>query len=115
MEALIILAITFGLMWFLFIRPQQRRVREHQFLVASLSVGDEVLTSSGIYGIVSGIEGDNLLVTIAPGVDITIARAAIARRVSENEAAAPPAIDADSDADKDTARPDDDLPPNPIS
>jgi len=113
MEPLIILAITFGLMWFLFIRPQQRRVREHQSLVASLSVGDEVLTSSGIYGIVSGIEGDNLLVTIAPGVDVTMARGAIARRVSENEAAAPPSTGAGTDMD--AASPDDDLPPDPIS
>ena len=50
MEPLLILAVTFVLMWVLFILPQQRRVRAHQALVATLEAGDEVVTAAGIYG-----------------------------------------------------------------
>ena len=50
MQPLLAFVITVGLMWALLIRPQQRRMRQHQSVVASLRVGDEVVTAGGIYG-----------------------------------------------------------------
>ena len=48
-------------MYFLMIRPQRRRMREQQALQSSLEVGDEVITNSGIYGFITGFDGDVLL------------------------------------------------------
>ena len=73
MGALLLLAVTFGLMYALLIRPQQKRVREQQALVRDTEVGDEVMTSSGIYGIVTEIEEDTLLIEVAEGIEMRMA------------------------------------------
>lgn len=80
MASLIFLAVAFGAMYFVLIRPQQQRVKEHQALVAAVEVGDEVLTSSGLYGLIVGIEGDHdeiLRLEIAEGVVVSMARNAV--------------------------------------
>jgi preprotein translocase subunit YajC len=66
-------------MYALLIRPQQKRVREQQALVRDTEVGDEVMTSSGIYGIVTEIEDDTLLIEVAEGIEMRMARGAVAR------------------------------------
>ena len=65
------------------IRPQQRRAREHQALVAAVQVGDEVMTTAGIFGTVTAVEGDVITVEISPGVVMRVARAAIGRRLNQ--------------------------------
>jgi preprotein translocase subunit YajC len=64
------------------IRPQQRRAREHQALIAAVQVGDEVMTTAGIFGTVTAVEGDVISVEITPGVVMRVARAAIGRRLT---------------------------------
>ena len=81
MEALFPLIITFGLMWVLLIRPQQRRVRQHQSVVASLVEGDEVVTTGGLIGTVEEINEDVLTVSVAPGVSIKMLRSAVQNRI----------------------------------
>jgi preprotein translocase subunit YajC len=81
MEALIVLALTFGLLWVLFLLPQQRRVRAHQRLVASLEEGDEVILSAGIFGRISSLGPEELQLEVAPGVELRVARQAVLRRV----------------------------------
>ena len=81
MEALFPLIITFGLMWVLLIRPQQRRVRQHQQVVASLVEGDEVVTTGGLIGTVEEINDDVLTVEVAPGVQIKLLRSAVQTRI----------------------------------
>jgi preprotein translocase subunit YajC len=83
MELLLVLLLTFGLLYVLFILPQQRRVRSHQALVASLSVNDEVILSSGIYGRITSLGPEELRVEIARGVEIRVARQAVLRRVED--------------------------------
>ena len=83
MSSLVILAGTFIVFWVLFIRPQQRRVREHHALVASVEIGDEVVTTSGIYGLITSVHDELVHLEIAPGVEIRVARAAIGRRVGD--------------------------------
>jgi preprotein translocase subunit YajC len=94
MELLLVLLLTFGLLYVLFILPQQRRVRSHQALVASLNVNDEVILSSGIYGRITSLGPEDLHVEIARGVEIRVARQAVLRRVedatSERPADEPP-------------------------
>jgi preprotein translocase subunit YajC len=83
MEPLIVLAVTFVLLWVLFILPQQRRVRAHQALVASVEPGDEVVLSAGIYGRVVELSADELTLAVAPGVELRVARQAVLRRVED--------------------------------
>ena len=83
MAQLVFLLITFGLMWFVLIRPQQQRVRRQQELVRSLEVGDEVVTAGGIFGRVVGLDDEVARIEVAPGVEMRILRLAVNARVGE--------------------------------
>jgi preprotein translocase subunit YajC len=90
-QLLILLLIPFA-MYFFMIRPQRRRMRETQELQRSIQVGDEVITSSGVYGVITGEDGDSRFwLEIDDDVQIRIARAAISGKSS--------LADADADAD----------------
>ena len=70
--------LVFIVMWFLLIRPQQKKQKEHRSMVAALKRGDRVVTNGGIYGQVSHVADDHLMVEIADGVKIKIVRDAVA-------------------------------------
>ena len=76
-------------MYFLMIRPQRRRMREQQALQTGLEVGDEVVTTSGIYGFITGFEDDRVWVEIDDDVQVRLARAAIQNKVDTSAAPAP--------------------------
>jgi preprotein translocase subunit YajC len=79
----IYLIVFIGLIYLVGIRPQQRRRRQAEQLLGALSVGDDVVTTSGIHGRVTEIEnGDTVLLEIAEDTDIRIAKAAIAQRLT---------------------------------
>lgn len=89
-------------MWVFLILPQQRRVRAHRAFVERLSVGDEVITTSGVYGTVTALEDDTARLRIAPDVEVTIARMAVGRpQVEPDEDDDTPAPDADATGDPD--------------
>ena len=81
MTGLVPLVLMFLLMWLLLVRPQQRRVRQHQQLVSSLRVGDEVVTYGGIYGTVTAVDEEAMSLEIAPGVVVRALRTAVNQRV----------------------------------
>ena len=96
MEPLIFLAALAAVFWFLLVRPQRRRQAQHQSMVAGLSTGDEVITAGGVFGKVRTIADDHLVLEIAPGTEIRLAKEAVANIVPrpeetppEEEAAAP--------------------------
>jgi len=68
-----------ALFWFLVIRPQQRRQKEVVALQNSIQVGQRVMMSSGVFGTVVSLTDDRARLEIAPGTQIEIARAAIAK------------------------------------
>jgi preprotein translocase subunit YajC len=74
-----------GVFYFLLIRPQQRRMRQQQALLNSVEVGDEVVTTSGIFGTVTDIDEDegSVTVEIAAGTRVRMLKQGIARRISE--------------------------------
>ncbi|BAN02306.1 putative preprotein translocase YajC subunit [Ilumatobacter coccineus YM16-304] len=81
----LLLLVPFG-MYFFMIRPQRRKMREQQELQAALGVGDEVVTTSGIFGTITGEDGDSRFwLEIDDDVQIRIARAAIQGRVSPDD------------------------------
>jgi preprotein translocase subunit YajC len=82
MGPLLALLITFGLMWVLLILPQQRRMRQHQAVVASLEPGDEVVTAGGVYGTITSVDEETLAVEVAPGITLRILRSAVTQRVA---------------------------------
>jgi preprotein translocase subunit YajC len=88
-----LLAVAF---FFLIVRPQRRQLAARRALVQAVEVGDETITAGGIYCVVRSIDEDTMRVEIAPGIEMTLAREAVARR-----------------HDDASARPDADGPPDP--
>jgi preprotein translocase subunit YajC len=70
-------AAFIGIFYFMLIRPQQRQRRAHDALVSSIKPGDKIVTAGGIFGTVKRTQEDTVVLTIAKGVDITVARRAI--------------------------------------
>ena len=75
---LIPLILIMLIFYFLLIRPQQKRAKEHRNMVESLKKGDKVMTNGGIYGVIIDVKEDILKLEIADGVRIKIQRDAIA-------------------------------------
>ena len=71
--------LLFVVLYFLWIRPEQKRAREHRELIQKIKAGDRIVTSAGIYGTVTEVKEKTLLVRVASGVDIELDRAAIGR------------------------------------
>src|SRR5204863_6524104 len=70
-------------MWFLLIRPQRRRQMEAQRLLQALEVGKEIVTAGGLYGTITALDEDEARVQIADGVEVRVAKRAIAGVLSE--------------------------------
>jgi preprotein translocase subunit YajC len=79
LAALLPLVAILALFWFMVVRPQQRRQKEVVRLQNSIQVGQRVMMSSGVFGTVTSITDDRARLQIAPGTEIEIARAAIAK------------------------------------
>ena len=83
------LILIFAIMYFLLIRPQQRKLKEHKAMVEALRRGDQVLTQGGIIGKVSRVMDDGVLeVEIAEGVKVRMPKHTIAQVMSKTEPAA---------------------------
>lgn len=78
MEFLIVMMLLLGVMYVLMIRPQRKRQRDHQSMIDGCDVGEDVLTTGGIYGTVTQAEGDDLVVEIADGITVHMTRRGIA-------------------------------------
>jgi preprotein translocase subunit YajC len=76
---MLILPLMFVVFYFLLIRPQTKRAKEHRALVASLEVGAEVVTNGGILGKVTQLGEQYLTLEIADGVNVKIQRATVAQ------------------------------------
>lgn len=83
----LILIVAFGFIWFVLIRPQKRRQVQAARMLNSLNVGDEVLTAGGIYGEVTELHDEAVMVRIAPELEVRVARKAIGAVIPREEAA----------------------------
>ncbi len=81
------IVLIFGIMYFLMIRPQQKKLKEHKAMVAALRRGDQVLTQGGIIGKVTKVKDDvnEIEVEIASGVKIRVLRHTIASVMNKTE------------------------------
>lgn len=87
LDNFVILIALFGILYFVLIRPQQRRVREHLEMVKSLKKGAKVITSGGIIGMIIKFEGDDVVVIeIAQGVRVRVAKSSISEVTDDKTA-----------------------------
>ena len=77
------LILIFLIFYFLLIRPQQKKQKEHKVLLDSIQRGDEILSSGGILGKVIKVDNDKLTVEIAKGVNVTIIRSTVANVIKK--------------------------------
>ncbi len=88
LESLIPLILIFAIMYFLLIRPQQKKLKQHQAMVAALRRGDQVITQGGVLGKVTKVKDDGEVeVEIATGVVVRVVRSTIATVVSKTDPA----------------------------
>src|SRR5215475_11486455 len=72
------MALMLGVMYVLMIRPQRQKQAQQQSMIENAGVGDDVLTTGGIYGTITQAEGDDVVVEICPGVTVHMTRRGIA-------------------------------------
>jgi preprotein translocase subunit YajC len=75
---LIVMVLILVVMYVLMIRPQRQRQREQQLMIERAAVGDDILTTGGIYGTIAEAEGDDIVVDIADGLSVHMTRRGIA-------------------------------------
>ncbi len=73
----LLIVVAFAFLYFVLIRPQKRRQVAAQRLLSSLAVGDEVVTSGGIYGTITSLDDADVKLQIAPQIEVRVARRAI--------------------------------------
>jgi len=81
MAQIIVLGVMMALMWALLIVPQQRRTKAHRAMLGALDVGDEVLTTAGMYGSIAEFDGETVFLAVSDSLEIKITKASIAERV----------------------------------
>ncbi|MEO0667097.1 MAG: preprotein translocase subunit YajC [Pseudomonadota bacterium] len=82
------LILIFAIMYFLLIRPQQKKVKEHQQMVEALRRGDQVVTQGGLIGKVAKVKEDNEVeVELAEGVKVRVVKSTIAQVLTKTEPA----------------------------
>jgi preprotein translocase subunit YajC len=94
---LIVMVLLLVVMYVLMIRPQRQRQQQQQTMIDGCGVGDDILTTGGIYGTVVEAEGDDLVVEIADGMSVHMTRRGVA-------AVLPPEDEAEGDEDADALR-----------
>jgi preprotein translocase subunit YajC len=88
LEGLLPIVLIFVVFYFLLIRPQQKRAKQHREMLSSIRRGDRVITGGGLYGTVTKVVSDaEVVVQIAEAVKVRVARGTIAEVVSKTEPA----------------------------
>ena len=83
--AFVPLIIMFAIFYFLLIRPQQKKVKQHKELLGGLKKGDRVVSSGGLHGMVTGLTEDVVTMEIAPKVRVKVSRGSISGLMAKGE------------------------------
>ncbi|HDI78048.1 MAG TPA: preprotein translocase subunit YajC [Desulfobacteraceae bacterium] len=83
--AFIPLILMFAIFYFLLIRPQQKRAKQHREMIASLRKGDRVVSSGGLHGVITNVSDDVVTMEIAPKVRVKVSRNSIAALIKRGE------------------------------
>ena len=94
MDNVLMLAMLFAIFYFILIRPQQKRLKAHKDMMGALAKGNRVITNGGLIGTIIKFEGDNVVVIeVAQGVKVRIAKSAISEVTNEKVGASDSAND----------------------
>ena len=75
--------VIFVLFWFLLVRPQQKKMKEHKTMLETIKKGDEVVTQAGMIGRITKLDDNNVTVEVAKNVEIQFQRAAIGNKLEK--------------------------------
>jgi preprotein translocase subunit YajC len=84
-SAFIPLVLMFAIFYFLLIRPQQKKAKQHKAMLAAVRKGDKVITSGGLHGEVTGVTDDVVTMEIAPKVRVKVSKGSIAGVLKRGE------------------------------
>jgi preprotein translocase subunit YajC len=79
LSMILMMVVLFGLMYFMMIRPQMKRQKEHRTMVAALAKGDEVVTNGGLAGRVEEVGETFITIEIAPNVKVKLQKGAVSQ------------------------------------
>jgi preprotein translocase subunit YajC len=108
LNILLIIVVLFGVLYFVMIRPQRNRQRKAQEQASAVAPGSRVRTTAGMYATVVGVDGDDVILEVAPGVEVRYVKRAIMQVLPSDEE---PVADADYGADHDESDAHVDAPP----
>ena len=74
---IIFLVVIFGLFYFVMIRPQRKRQKQHETMVRELQKGDKVITAGGIYGTIDSLSEDSIVIKVESGATLRVARGSV--------------------------------------
>jgi len=77
--------VIFAMFYFVMIRPQRKRQKEHQTMMAGLQKGDKVITAGGIYGTIDSLSEDSVVIKVEGGTTMRVARGSVAVRRDETK------------------------------
>ncbi len=86
-SGIVLMGVMFAIFYFLLIRPQQKKAKEHREMVSNLKKGNRIITTGGIYGTIQSIDETTIGLEIAEKIKIKIARGNVGALVSDFEAA----------------------------
>jgi len=81
----LLIILAFAFLWLVLVRPQKKRQVAQQRMLDEIKVGDEVVTAGGIYGEITEDVGDDVMVRIAPNLEVRVARRAIGGVIQPDE------------------------------
>lgn len=98
------MVLIFAVMYFIVIRPQSKRAKETQRMLAELKKGDEVVTTGGIIGRISGLKDNEITLQVQEGVRLRVQRSAVTGRLKAPTSTEPPKPDKTEKTDKTEAK-----------
>jgi preprotein translocase subunit YajC len=75
---IVFLVLIFAMFYFLMIRPQRKRQKEHQRMMEELRKGDRVITAGGIYGVIENVSEDTIVIKVESGATLRLAKGSVA-------------------------------------
>jgi preprotein translocase subunit YajC len=91
---ILIIVVLFGVLYFVMIRPQRNRQRKVQAQQSQVQPGQRVRTTAGMYATVVGVDGDDVILEVSPGVEVRYVKRAIMQVLPDEEAPAEPGYEA---------------------
>jgi preprotein translocase subunit YajC len=83
--AFVPLILMFAIFYFLLIRPQQKKAKQHKAMLAAMKKGDKVVTSGGLHGIITGLTAEVVTMEIAPKIRVKVSRGSVAGILRSDE------------------------------